>query len=421
LLYQLYDLQHAAWYPLRLMAEATQTAFQNPFLPASYTRVGRSIAAGAELVERTTRRFAKPEFGLPTTKVDGVEVAVREVPVLRKPFCDLVHFERATDKVHPPVLIVAPMSGHHATLLRGTVQALLPEHDVYITDWLDARKIPLARGKFDMDDYISYLIEFMGHLGPHTHVMAVCQPTVPVLAAVSLMAQNNDPNQPASMILMGGPIDTSAAPTVVTKLAEDKPLSWFERNVIQTVPAYYPGGLRQVYPGFIQLTGFMSMNLDRHVGEHMKLFQHLVKGDGDSAEQHRKFYDEYLSVMDLPAEFYLQTVSTVFQQRALPSGTMKWQGQKVDPSAIRHTAMLTVEGELDDISAPGQTRAAHKIVSGLSADKRSDHFQKGVGHYGIFNGRRWREQILPRVRDFILTHDTSGRFEAPVAPSVAAE
>jgi poly(3-hydroxybutyrate) depolymerase len=207
----------------------------------------------------------------------------------------------------------------------------------------------------------------------------------------------------------------------VTKLAEDKPLSWFERNVIQTVPAYHPGGLRQVYPGFIQLTGFMSMNLDRHVGEHMKLFQHLVKGDGDSAVQHRKFYDEYLSVMDLPAEFYLQTVSTVFQQRALPSGTMKWQGQKVDPSAIRHTAMLTVEGELDDISAPGQTRAAHKIVSGLSADKRSDHFQKGVGHYGIFNGRRWREQILPRVRDFILTHDTSGRFEAPMAPSVAAE
>jgi len=313
------------------MAEATQTAFQNPFLPASYTRVGRTIAAGAELVERTTRRFAKPEFGLPTTKVDGVEVAVREVPVVRKPFCDLIHFERATDKVHPPVLLVAPMSGHHATLLRGTVQALLPEHDVYVTDWLDARKIPLARGKFDLDDYISYLIEFMAHLGPHTHVIAVCQPTVPVLAAISLMAQNNDPNQPASMILMGGPIDTAAAPTVVTQLAVDKPLSWFERNVIQTVPAYHPGGLRQVYPGFIQLTGFMSMNLDRHVGEHMKMFQHLVKGDGDSAEQHRKFYDEYLSVMDLPAEFYLQTVSTVFQRRALPSGTMECRARRSIP------------------------------------------------------------------------------------------
>jgi poly(3-hydroxybutyrate) depolymerase len=245
--------------------------------------------------------------------------------------------------------------------------------------------------------------------------MAVCQPTVPVLCAISLMAQNNDPNQPASMVLMGGPIDTSAAPTVVTKLAEEKPLSWFERNVIQTVPAYYPGGLRQVYPGFIQLTGFMSMNLDRHVGEHVKLFQHMVQGDGDSAEQHRKFYDEYLSVMDLPAEFYLQTVSNVFQKRSLPSGTMMWKGQRVDPSAIRHTAMLTIEGELDDISAPGQTRAAHQIVSKLAPEKQADYLQKGVGHYGIFNGRRWREQVMPRVRDFILTHDTSERFAPPIA------
>jgi poly(3-hydroxybutyrate) depolymerase len=420
-LYQLYDLQHAAWYPGRLMAEATRTAFQNPFLPASYTRMGRTLAAGAELFERTTRRFGKPAFGLPTTRVDGEEVAVREVPVVRKPFCDLIHFERDTDKAHPSVLVVAPMSGHHATLLRGTVQALLPEHDVYITDWLDARKIPLARGKFDLDDYISYLIEFMRHLGPHTHVMAVCQPTVPLVCAVSLMAQNNDPNQPASMILMGGPIDATAAPTVVTELAENKPLSWFERNVIQTVPAYYPGGLRQVYPGFIQLTGFMSMNLDRHVGEHVKLFQHLVKGDGDSAEQHRTFYDEFLSVIDLPAEFYLQTVEHVFQKYSLAKGTMEWRGQRVDPSAIRHTAMMTVEGELDDISAPGQTRAAHQIVSRLPMEKRADHLQKGVGHYGIFNGRRWREQILPKIRDFMLTHDTSGRFAPPTQRPVAAE
>jgi len=298
------------------------------------------------------------------------------------------------------------MSGHYATLLRGTVEALLPEHDVYITDWLDARTVPLSRGSFDLEDYITYVMAFLAHLGPQTHVIAVCQPTVPVLCAVSLMAQNNDPNQPASMVLMGGPIDTTASPTVVTKLATTKPLEWFERTVIQSVPAYYPGGFRQVYPGFIQLTGFMSMNLDRHVDAHVKLFQHLVRGDGDSADQHRQFYDEYLSVMDLPAEFFLQTVSRIFQQHALPRGTMTWKGQSVDPAAIRHTALLTVEGEIDDICAPGQTRAAHKLCRNIPAKKQVDHLQKGVGHYGIFNGRCWREQILPRVRDLILTHDT---------------
>jgi len=415
LLYGLYDMQHAALYPARLLAEATQNAFQNPFSPASYTRAGRTIAAGAELFERTTRRFGKPAFGLSITRINGDDVAVKEVPVLSKPFCNLVHFDRATDKVHPTVLVVAPMSGHYATLLRGTVEALLPEHDVYITDWLDARTVPLSRGSFDLEDYITYVMEFLAHLGPHTHVIAVCQPTVPVLCAVSLMAQNNDPNQPASMILMGGPIDATAAPTVVTELATTKPLEWFERTVIQSVPAYYPGGFRQIYPGFIQLTGFMSMNLDRHVDAHVKLFEHLVRGDGDSAEQHRKFYDEYLSVMDLPAEFFLQTVSRIFQQHALPRGAMTWKGQRIDPAAIRHTALLTVEGELDDISAPGQTRAAHRLCRNIPAEKRADHLQKGVGHYGIFNGRRWREQILPRVRDFILAHDTTGRFTSPAA------
>src|SRR4051812_38206727 len=349
-------MRHAALYPARVLAEATQNAFQNPFSPASYTHFGRTIAAGAELFERTTRRFGKPAFGLSVTKVNGDDVAVREVPVLSKPFCNLVHFERATDEVHPTVLVVAPMSGHYATLLRGTVEALLPEHDVYVTDWLDARTVPLSRGSFDLEDYITYVMEFLVHLGPHTHVIAVCQPTVPVLCAVSLMAQNNDPNQPASMVLMGGPIDTTAAPTVVTELATTKPLEWFERTVIQSVPAYYPGGFRRVYPGFIQLTGFMSMNLDRHIDAHVKLFEHLVRGDGDSAEQHRQFYDEYLSFRALSPDFFQQAVPRFFRPHAPPRAPRTGRGRRVDPAAIRHTALLTIEGEMDDISAPGQTR-----------------------------------------------------------------
>jgi poly(3-hydroxybutyrate) depolymerase len=399
---------------MRLIAEATQTAFQNPLVPASYTQFGRAVAAGAELLERTTRRFDKPEFGLSTTIVDGTPAVVSEVTVVAKPFCNLIRFERSVRRDDDPkVLLVAPMSGHHATLLRGTVEALLPEHDVYVTDWVDARKVPLARGGFGLDDYIDYVMSFLHHLGPEANVIAVCQPAVPVLAAVSLMAQSGDPDQPRSMVLMGGPIDTTAAPTVVTRLAETRPLSWFENNVISTVPIYYPGGLRQVYPGFVQLTGFMSMNLDRHVGEHLRLFQHLVRGDGESAEQHRKFYDEYLSVMDLPAEFYLETVGTVFLEHALPKGTLRWRGHLVEPQAIRRTALMTVEGELDDISAPGQTRAAHRLCSGLKAEQRVDYLQQGVGHYGIFNGRRWREKIMPRVRSFI--RDQAGQADLPAS------
>lgn len=411
LLYQLYDLQHAALYPVRMFAGAAQAAFQNPFVPAAYTQLGRTIAAGAELIERTTRRFGKPAWGIPTARVDGQDVAVEEVKVASKPFCDLVHFRRAAERDDPKILVVAPMSGHYATLLRGTVRALLAEHDVYVTDWIDARQVPLAKGGFDLDEYVQYVMDFVRLLGPEVHVLAVCQPAVPVLAAVSLMAQANDPMQPRSMVLMGGPIDTTASPTAVTRLAETRPLSWFERNVISTVPVYYPGGMRRVYPGFVQLTGFMSMNLDRHVGEHMRLFQHLVRGDGESAEQHRKFYDEYLSVMDLPADFYLQTVSTVFQEHALPKGTMRWRGQAVDPRAIERTALMTVEGELDDISAPGQTRAAHRLCSGLRPDQREDYLQKDVGHYGIFNGRKFRENIVPRIRDFVRAH--AGEDQGP--------
>ncbi|MDR3516185.1 MAG: polyhydroxyalkanoate depolymerase [Azospirillaceae bacterium] len=415
MLYQLYDLRHVALTPLRLMAEATVTAFQNPFVPAAFTKAGRVVAAGAELVERSTRRYGKPLWGLKTTRIGEDSVAVTERIALHKPFGSLLHFQRATDRQDPRILVVAPMSGHYATLLRGTVEALLPDHDVYITDWEDCRRIPLARGRFDLDAYIEYVIAFLHHLGPNTHVIAVCQPVVPVMAAVSLMAQDDDPGQPASMTLMGGPIDTRAAPTQVTRLAEARTLTWFERHVISTVPAYYPGALRRVYPGFVQLSGFMSMNLDRHVGEHVKLFQHLVQGDGDSASSHRRFYDEYLSVMDLPAEFYLQTIATVFQEHLLPRGLMRWRGNPVDPGAIRKTALMTVEGELDDISAPGQTRAAHALCTNLPAALQADHMQQGVGHYGIFNGRRWRDQILPRIHAFIRSHDHERSTSAATA------
>ncbi|WP_119677360.1 polyhydroxyalkanoate depolymerase [Indioceanicola profundi] len=415
MLYQLYDMQHAALTPLRLVAEATQATFQNPFFPGSYTKAGRAIAAGAELLERTTRRWGKPEFGLPTTMVNGREVKVTEVPVLEKPFGTLLRFQRAVPNDHPKVLLVAPLSGHYATLLRGTVAQLMQNHDVYITDWADAKMVPLARGRFGFEDYVEYVMDFIRHLGPDVHVIAVCQPVVPVLAAVALMAQMDDPCQPRTMTLMGGPVDTSAAPTVVTQLAETRDIEWFARNVIHSVPVYYPGGMRQVYPGFIQLTGFMSMNLDRHVGEHLGLFRHLVRGDGESAEAHRKFYDEYLSVLDLTAEFYLETVKSVFQDRDLPRGTMKIRGVTVDCSAITRTALMTVEGELDDISAPGQTIAAHRLCSSLPDGMKVDLLQKGVGHYGIFNGRRWREQIEPQIRSFILKHDSRGKHRTVAA------
>ncbi|HZH26562.1 MAG TPA: polyhydroxyalkanoate depolymerase [Azospirillaceae bacterium] len=420
MLYQLYDLQHAALAPMRFLAEATQATFQHPLVPAAYTQAGRAIAAGAELLERVTRRFGKPEFGLPTTVIDGREVAVTERDVLVKPFCTLKRFERATDRGDPKLLVVAPLSGHYATLLRGTVEALLPAHDVYITDWVNARNVPLSEGPFGLDDYIAYVIEFLRHLGPNTHVLAVCQPAVPVLAAVSLLAQADDPCQPATMTLMGGPIDTTAAPTQPTRLAEARPLSWFERTVVATVPPWYPGAFRKVYPGFIQLTGFMSMNLDRHVDAHVNLFRHLVRGDGEGADAHRKFYDEYLSVMDLPADYYLQTVQRVFQEHHLPKGCFTWRGIKVEPQAIRKTGLMTVEGELDDISAVGQTSAAHRLCSGIPADRRVQHLQKGVGHYGIFNGRKWREEIMPRVRDFIRANDGGEIAPAPLPAAAPA-
>jgi poly(3-hydroxybutyrate) depolymerase len=387
--------------PSRLVAESLQHLFSHPLLPISYTQIGRAIAAGSEIYERVTRRYGKPEFGIDTTVIDGEPVAVEIETVSRLPFCNLLHFRRDTTREDPKVLLVAPMSGHYATLLRGTVQALLPQHDVYITDWINACEVPLERGRFDLDDYIDYVIGYLQLLGPDVHVIAVCQPSVPVLAAVALMSEADDPAVPRSMTLMGGPIDTRVNPTQVNVLAATRPIEWFEHTVITVVPATYPGFMRRVYPGFLQLTGFMTMNLDRHFGSTMRHFEHLVRGDGDSAAGHRRFYDEYLSVMDLTAEFYLQTVKTAFQEHALPLGTMRSRDRKVDPKAIRKTALMTVEGELDDISGVGQTYAAHGLCASLPAKKRKHLLQQGVGHFGIFNGRKWRGEILPQVRSFI--------------------
>jgi poly(3-hydroxybutyrate) depolymerase len=399
MLYHLRDWQRAALTPFRMAAEATQFAFDHSPMPK--THFSRAVSASAELFERTTRNFVKPTFKLHTTKVGNDTVAVTEEIVATKPFCNLIHFRRATKAKDPKVLIVAPMSGHHATLLRGTVEAMLPDHDVYITDWIDAKLVPVAKGKFDLEDNIEYIMDFIRVLGPDVHVMAICQPAVPVLCAVAVMAEMNDPKQAKSMTLMGGPIDTGVAPTAVTRLAEERPIEWFKNTVIHSLPFYYPGAHRLVYPGFMQLQGFVSMNVERHVGEHFKLFQNLVKGDDESVASHRKFYDEYLSVMDITAEFYLQTVERVFQRRDLPLGNMMWHGKPVRPQAIKKTALLTIEGELDDISAPGQTRPAHDLCSSLPEKMKKAHLQMGVGHYGIFNGRKWREYVQPVIAKFV--------------------
>ncbi len=397
--------------PMRIQANFTRALLENPLNPLSNTQLGRTIIANTTLFERITRRFERPEFGLHETEINGEKVAVKENIIVEKPFGSLLNFKRGTKRNDPKVLIVAPMSGHFATLLRGTVESLLPHHDVYITDWEDARQVPMSEGGFDFDDYITYLREFMSLLGADTHVIAVCQPAVPVLAAISLMATENDPNQPLTMTLMGGPIDTRVSKTEVTELAETRPLKWFENSVLYNVPFHYPGTQRRVYPGFLQLSGFMSMNLDTHIDSHMKFYQHLIEGDDDSSERHKKFYNEYLSVMDIPAEFYLQTVAEVFQKHSLPCGKMKWRdpytGNLIDvrPQDIKHTALLTIEGELDDISARGQTTAAHNLCHSLPQRKQFHHFQLECGHYGIFNGGRWRKQIMPRIREFIREFD----------------
>ncbi len=405
--YELYELNHAAVAPWRAYADATRLAFQNPLNPLSETPFGRSVAAAAELFERTTRRYGKPEFGITETEVEGCAVPVAERIVWQKPFCTLLHFERALPKARPAdpkVLIVAPLSGHYATLLRGTVAAMLPEHDVFVTDWADARMVPVAAGSFDLDDYIDYVVEMLDQLGPGTHVMAVCQPSVPVLAAVALMSEDGDPNLPATMTLMGGPIDTRLAPTAVNTMAHERGADWFRKHTIMTVPYPHPGFMRQVYPGFLQLSGFMSLNFNRHVSAHQEFYNHLVDGDGDSAEKHRDFYDEYLSVMDLTAEFYLQTVDTVFVNHRLPKGEMTHRGRPVRPEAIRATALFTVEGERDDISGVGQTEAAHALCVNIPDGNKQHYLAVGVGHYGVFNGSRFRAEIQPRIAAFIRRH-----------------
>ena len=405
MLYSAYEFQRQLSQPIRHWASALEQISSSPYNPWSGTWLGKSVAASAEIVARLTQNYGKPEFGLKTTLIGNETVAVNEEILLRKPFGQILRFRRDTARRDPKVLVVAPMSGHYATLLRGTVAALLPEHDVHITDWADAREVPLDKGNFDLDDYIDYLIEFCRYLGPDLHVIAVCQPSVPVMAAAALMAEAKDPRQPKSLTLMGGPIDTRVNPTVPNDMAMRNSMMWFRQNVISTVPYNYPGALRRVYPGFLQLTSFISMNLDRHVNSHMRQFEYLVKGDDDNADGHRAFYDEYLSVMDLTAEYYLQTIEVVFKEHLLPRGQWVSRGRKINPAAIE-TALLTVEGELDDISGVGQTKAAHALTPNIPGARRVHWEQPRVGHYGIFNGRKWREQIMPRVRDFIRANET---------------
>jgi poly(3-hydroxybutyrate) depolymerase len=416
--YHVFEATHALLSPYRAMADMTKLMLANPANPWAHTHLGKQVSAACELFERTTRRYGKPAFDLPTTWVDGQRVAVTERFVWERPFGKLIHFERdlpARRKADPNLLILAPMSGHYATLLRGTVEAFLPNHEVYITDWTDARMVPMADGSFDLDDYIDYVIAMLHALGPNTHLVAVCQPSVPALAAVARMEEDNDPFAPATMTLMGGPIDTRSNPTAVNKLAQERGTDWFRRNVLTTVPFPHPGTMRQVYPGFLQLTGFMTMNLDRHVDAHRELYRNLVKGDGDPADKHREFYDEYLAVMDLTAEFYMQTIETVFVEHHLPLGIMTHRGVPVKPQAITRTALFTVEGEKDDITGGGQTLAAQGLCSALGDDMRAHYVQPGVGHYGVFNGSRFRSEIAPRVSDFIRSH-LKRETASPAAP-----
>lgn len=411
MLYHAYEITHASIAPIRNVAQACRNFLRNPWNPASRSFTGRTTAAYFEMFVNATRRYGKPEFGLPETTILGQKVAVREEVVLRKPFCELLRFKRmnapASTENDPKLLIVAPMSGHFATLLRGTVAAMMPEHDVYITDWIDARNVPISEGKFDMDDFIDYVIEFCRFLaadGERVSLMAVCQPSVPALVATALMAEDADPARPSSITLLGGPIDTRRSPTKPNDMATSKSLPWFEKNVITLVPWPNPGVLRRVYPGFLQLSGFVSINLDRHMDAALKQFRNLVKGDGESAASHREFYDEYLAVMDLTAEFYLQTIETVFQKHLLPKGELTHRGRLVRPSAIKDVALMTIEGENDDITGCGQTEAAQDLCDGLPADKKTHYLQPGVGHYGVFNGSKFRRHIQPRIRDFIRLH-----------------
>ena len=402
--YNAYEIQRSILASASALADMGSEWLQNPINPMSYTTFGPVIASGLEVFAHASAARGKPAFGLDETVVNGKTVAVREEIVVRKPFGQLKRFVREGVEGGPKLLIVAPMSGHFATLLRGTVERMLPTCDVYITDWRDAKLVPLDQGYFDLDDYVDYLIEFLHTIGPNTHMLAVCQPSVPCYSAACLMSEDKDPCRPLTLTMMGGPIDTREAPTEVNTVATQRPLSWFENNVVFRVPMLYPGSGRQVYAGFLQLTGFMAMNLGNHLVSHWQIFKHLVEGDEDSAEATKAFYDEYRSVCDMDAKFYLQTIETVFQKHQLPKGEMMHRGRRVDPGAITDIGILAIEGESDDISGLGQTKAALHIATNLPEAFKRYYMAESVGHYGIFNGRRWRELIAPVVDDWIVTH-----------------
>ncbi len=404
MLYYAYQAQCDALAPLRLFAEAARHLLDQPWPMVGDLPLVRGAVAAMSLFSRTRLSHERPAFGIDRVTIDGAEIAVSEEAVAVHPFCRLVHFRKATALGQPKLLVVAPLSGHFATLLRGTIATVLADHDVYLTDWVNARNVPVQQGRFGLDDMTLLIIEFIRGLGPACHVMAVCQPSVPVLAAVSLMAAAKEPCQPASMVLMGGPIDPAANPTEVNRFAQSHSLAWFEHMVISTVPARYPGAFRRVYPGFLQLAGFLSMNPDRHIDAHWRMFRQLAEGDGDGTAATRAFYDEYSSVMDLPADFYLQTVERVFQRHDLAQGRFRVRGAPADPGAIERTALMTVEGERDDICAVGQTVAAHDLCRNLAPAKKTHHLQPKVGHYGVFHGRRWQSETYPKVKAFIRAH-----------------
>jgi len=409
----LYALQEYAYYaatPMRMAARLTRDLWGSPLNP-----LGRRLYAGADLFANITRRYGKPKWTINETRINGAPVRVRPVVEWSSPWCRMIHFARDRSDMRragktqydPTVLIVAPLSGHYATLLQGTVEAFLPDHEVYITDWTNAREVPILEGRFDFHDYIDHVRTMLTQLGPRPHVVAVCQPGPPVLAAAALMAEDGDEARPSSMTFMGSPIDARLSPTATNSLAEERPFTWFQSHMIDTVPAPHPGMGRRVYPGFVQLYSFLSMNADRHQQAHLNYFQDLLKGDGDAAEKHLEFYDEYLSVLDLTEEFYLQTIDIVFQQHLLPKGKLEHRGRRVRPDLIKDIALLTIEGENDDISGIGQTQAAHKVCASLPETLREDYVQPDVGHYGVFHGRRFREEIYPRIRRFIGKHDAA--------------
>jgi len=413
MLYHLHEAQRAWMAPLSHWSDATARMLTEPGSAFARLPGAQRWAAGFELMHRIGKDYEKPTFDIRSVLAHGHEVPIVEIPALRKPFCNLVRFKRFSDdpktvndlKDDPVVLVVAPLSGHHATLLRDTVKTLLQDHKVYITDWIDARMVPASEGAFTLDDYVDYMREFIAHIGAERlHVISVCQPTVPVLAAVSLMAAAGE-RTPCTLTLMGGPIDPRESPTQVTDLGRTRSLAWFEGNLIHFVPQRYPGHGRRVYPGFLQHAGFVAMNPSRHLRSHWEFFEDLLRGDLEDAEGHRRFYDEYNAVLDMPAEYYLDTIRVVFKEHLLPRGLWKVRDRPVMPAAIKGTAIMTIEGELDDISGVGQTRAAHRLCTGIPDAHKRHLLVEGAGHYGIFSGRRWREQVYPDVRAFIRQRD----------------